>query len=171
MNKIGIDIGRVIIASDTDSSNSFFGDGYLNTPSVSHSLESIKKIVDILSPQNVFLVSKCSTKTEKRTKEWLLFNSFFVETRIHDSNLIFCRKRSEKYQICLDNKINIFIDDRYSVLQCFSSFFQLFLFDPLDDEFDKYSHSTEKSRSNIELVYSWGQVLKHFLVGRSCLHE
>jgi hypothetical protein len=77
--RIGIDIGNVIIGGGGDDTQ-FFGDNYLDTPQVDGAFEAIRQIID--AGHEVFLVSKCSPKTQMRTTAWLRFWNFYAQTGV-----------------------------------------------------------------------------------------
>ena len=80
-------------------------------------IEAIKILIAEFGKENVFILSKCGSNVEKKSREWLDHTEFFEKTGFDNSNLLFCKERSEKASICKNYKINIFIDDRMDVLQ------------------------------------------------------
>ena len=156
-SKIGIDIGRVIIAGDTDQPNTFFSRDFLQAPAVQASIPAIARIALRHGPKNVFLVSKCGEATAERTLLWLHHQNFFVLTGIAPDQVFFCRERHEKQSICERLGIEVFIDDRFTVLQHLLHLKQLYLFDPTEVELEKYTHVKRKLR-NVKLVRSWKEL-------------
>lgn len=159
MNRIGIDVGGVIIESDTDEANSIFSENYLNSPEVINSFSSIKKIVKQFKPENVFLVSKCSSNVQERTKNWLEQKNFFEITNLRRENIHFCLKREEKKIISNKLNLNFFIDDRFTVLKHLANDKDktLFLFKPKKDELGLFLNENIK----LNLVHSWDEIINY----------
>ena len=159
LRKIGVDIGRVIITGDTDEPNQFFGENYLHTPQVEGAFESIRYLVERYDVHNVFLVSKCSLPTEKRTLNWLAYHSFFDKTNIRKEHVFFCRERIGKKAICEENEISCFIDDRFSVLKHLiniNAFEKAILFSPNKEELELFNNS---NRNKVQLVGYYGRTM------------
>ena len=155
--KIGIDIGRVIIGGDTDKPDQFFSKDYLNATAVENAFESIKKLVDKYGKENIYLVSKCGESTQKKTLLWLEHTRFFEITGMHESNVYFCEERWQKSLICDEHGINIFIDDRYSVLEHLTNLHQLYLFNPNESELKRFNQL--KDKKHIKLVMDWKELM------------
>jgi hypothetical protein len=101
IEKIGVDIGGVIIASvEADADTSFFGDNYLQTPEVPDAIT----ILGHLNTQgrfagNVHLVSKAGERTQQRTGEWLIGKGFQARTQIQEESIHFTTTRVGKVAI------------------------------------------------------------------------
>ena len=137
-NRLGIDIGRVIIARDANPSKvdtSFMGsdmEGVLRTPPVHGAFEAISRLVRAFESR-VWLVSKANPSTEEKTRAWLTHQGFFERTGVPTENLRFCRRRSEKADHCRELGITHFIDDRIEVLQALRGIVpHLYLFECAD---------------------------------------
>lgn len=121
--KLGIDIGRVIIAPDpegTRGDTSFIGgsiEDALNTPPYEGMFETVPKLVAHFKGQ-VWLVSKARPRVQEKTRRWLLHHRFYERTGIAEGNLRFCLERPEKADHCRELGITHFIDDRLDVLEC-----------------------------------------------------
>jgi hypothetical protein len=118
--RLGVDIGRVIIAgSSPDGEDTAFFQGGLDnavrTPAVPGALAALAHLSDRFG-RRVWLVSKCSVRSEARSLAWLRHHEFFTGTGIPAGNVRFCRRRSEKAPICAELGITHFIDDRAEVL-------------------------------------------------------
>jgi hypothetical protein len=162
MKRIGIDVGRVIIAGDTDKEdNLFFSPKFLQATQVKNAFKCIKKIVEKVHAENVFLVSKCGRQTEQRTLKWLEYNEFYRETGIKNENIHFCRERKEKKEICSLFGISVFIDDRFSVLEHLEELDSLYLFNPIEEE--KINYNLQADKQKITIVYSWKEVVTSLL--------
>ncbi len=161
--KIGIDIGRVIIAGDTDEHSSFFSKNYLEAPAVAGAFESITRLAQAYGPENLYLVSKCGERTAARTVEWLQHQRFHETTGIPPEHVFFCRKRHEKRGICLEHGITAFIDDRFSVLGHLTDFEALFLFQPGDEELALYKASRREVKATMQVVRDWNTILRQLL--------
>ncbi|MCU0446363.1 MAG: hypothetical protein MUE85_15760 [Microscillaceae bacterium] len=157
--RIGIDIGRVIIAGDTDAPNLFFSQHYLQAPAVEGAIAAIQKLAEVYEPENIFLVSKCGETTEQRTMAWLEAQDFFKLTGIAVENVYFCRERAEKRLICEDLDIKVFIDDRFTVLQHLDKLQKLFLFNPIAPELAKYDKWLLPPKKHIRVVENWSEIL------------
>lgn len=155
---IGIDIGRVIISGDTDIENQFFSQQYLEVPAVENAFESIAELIEKYKAENVYLVSKCSEKTQVKTLNWLEYKGFFHQTNFLRSNLWFCRDRKDKKEICENNQIKKFIDDRFSVLLHLLELEELYLFNPSEEELKKYNDYDKKE--NVQVIRTWAEVLE-----------
>jgi hypothetical protein len=157
--KIGIDIGRVIIAGDTDTANLFFSQKYLEAPAVEGAISAIQKLAEVYAPQNIYLVSKCGETTEKRSLAWLEAQGFYAQTGLDAENVKFCRERPQKRLICEEYEIKTFIDDRFTVLQHLDNLQKLFLFNPIETELAKYQKSFLPLKKHISLVETWQEIL------------
>jgi hypothetical protein len=119
MNRLGIDIGRVIIdGSSGPGDTSFFtGDtaAMLRTPAVPGAFEAIARLVPLFSGQ-AWLVSKCGSRVQRRSLEWLSHHRFFELTGIAEGNVRFCLRRPDKAIHCADLAITHFIDDKPDVI-------------------------------------------------------
>jgi hypothetical protein len=130
--RLGIDIGRVIVAGDgipdatdtfeaskpgRDHDTAFFeGDeaAMLATPEVPDALESIAALVSIFGGR-VWLVSKCGPRVEARTLRWLAGHDFYARTGVPRQHVRFCRARAEKRLHCAELGLTHFVDDRPDV--------------------------------------------------------
>jgi hypothetical protein len=64
----------------------------------------------------VWLVSKCGHKVERRSRRWLEHHRFYDKTGLSPDHLRFCRDRKHKAPICRELGIQFFVDDRADVL-------------------------------------------------------
>lgn len=120
-NRIGIDIGRVIIGPviGGKADTSFLGTSLekaLVTPPSPHAFEQIAKLVDLFEG-NAWLVSKCGPSVQRKTKAWLRHWGFYQATGLAEGNVRFCLERPQKAHHCKQLKITHFIDDRLDVLE------------------------------------------------------
>jgi len=125
---------------------------------VKKSFSSIRKTVELYKPDNIYLVSKCGEIIQSRTLEWLHKNNFFSETGVLESNIEFCLERKDKKGICEKFEIDIFIDDRFSVLIHLLNLKRLILFRPNEIELNEYSKFTKTKK--ITVVSSWEEILE-----------
>jgi len=110
--RVGIDIGGVIISSEKGQQDtSFFGANFLATPMVKDCTTVIRRIVDLIGSQNVFLISKAGQGTAKKTIEWMKNKRFLENSGIEESRILFCLNREDKGPLCRNNGITLFIDD------------------------------------------------------------
>lgn len=161
--KIGIDIGRVIIAGDTDEHSLFFSKNYLDAPAVTGAFESIARLAKAFGPENLYLVSKCGENTATRTMEWLQHQRFHEITGITPEQVFFCRKRHEKRGICLEHGITVFVDDRYTVLEHLTDFEALFFFQPEGKELQLFKAARKEFKMKIKPVADWNTILRVLL--------
>ena len=125
---------------------------------VQNSFSSIRKIVDLYNSENVYLVSKCGESVQKRTREWLNKYDFFSQTGVLESNIEFCLERKDKKGICEKLDIDIFIDDRFSVLVHLLDLEKLILFNPNEIELTEFNNFDKKEKFNI--VSNWEEILE-----------
>jgi|SRR3989344_80311 len=117
MNRLGVDIGGVIIDRANDQTDtSFFGDNYLSTTATPGVFEALRDIRDQVFGDNIWLVSKCRYKTQERTLRWLAHNDLYDRTGIIPENVRFTTTRIGKVAIALDLGLTHFVDDRLDVL-------------------------------------------------------
>jgi len=159
--KIGIDIGGVIIAQDTDEPDLFFTEAFLNAKTFLDCFETIKHLVQSLGCENVFIISKCGESIQKKSREWLEHKNFFNITGFDPNNIYFCLERQEKAKIADKLGLTVFIDDRYTVLQYMLNSTQLnrlILFCPNSKE-----EELSKNNPNDKIIQmqSWKEVLNY----------
>ncbi len=122
MHKLGIDIGRVIMApTDTDgrADTSFLSGGHdaaMRTPPSEGAFACIRELVEIFEGR-IWLVSKCGDRIQKRSKDWLRFQDFYRQTGVPRTHLRFCKRRQDKRIHANQLKLTHFIDDRIDVLR------------------------------------------------------
>ena len=118
MNRLGIDIGRVIIdGSSGPGDTSFFsGDiaAMLRTPAVPGAFEAIARLVRLFD--ETWLVSKCGPRVQQRSLEWLAHHRFWERTGVAEGNVRFCLRRPQKAIHCAELGITHFIDDKPDVI-------------------------------------------------------
>lgn len=118
--RLGIDIGRVIITpGDDNADTSFLRDSIqdaLNTPPYPDAFEAIRSLESHFEGR-VWLVSKAGLTTQEKTRLWLEHHRFYEETGVKRENLRFCRKRHEKAIHSEELGLTHFIDDRLDVLR------------------------------------------------------
>jgi hypothetical protein len=118
--RLGVDIGRVIIAGSSHPSgaDTAFFDGneaaLLATPEVAGSVEAIGRLVEHFDGR-VWLVSKCGRRVQERTLRWLDGHEFYDRTGLDRRQLRFCLARADKRGHCIDLGLTHFIDDRKDV--------------------------------------------------------
>lgn len=110
--RIGIDIGNVIIGGGGDDT-SFFSDGFLNTPEIEDAFSCVGWLNTYYE---VWLLSKCGQATEEKTLLWLEDRSFHELTGVPAERILFCRKRPQKAPIAVEHEFKVFIDDREDII-------------------------------------------------------
>jgi hypothetical protein len=156
MNKLGIDVGGVIIdrKRNDSSDTSLFGPNYLQAHAVPGAFQTIQKLHEIFGDQ-VYIVSKCGQNIERKTREWMEANRFHDETGVPKEQLRFCRSRADKAPICEELEITHFIDDKLEVLSYLDTVPNKFLFDPSLNEIATWKQHLPK----VQIVESWAEVL------------
>ncbi len=118
--KLGIDIGRVLIApEEVDGADTSFIGGSLadalKTPPYESMFDAVAPLVEKFEGR-VWLVSKCGPSVQAKSRAWLQHHRFFGRTGIAPANLRFCLQRPQKADHCRELGITHFIDDRSDVL-------------------------------------------------------
>lgn len=116
-NRIGIDIGRVIINGDGQDTN-FLGvslEEAMKAPAMPWAFDSIERIVRRFDGR-AWLVSKCGESVARKSIQWLAHHGFWKHVGMDPDRIRFCRKRPEKAIICRELEITHFVDDRQDVL-------------------------------------------------------
>ncbi|MBX3227403.1 MAG: hypothetical protein KIT84_13700 [Labilithrix sp.] len=118
---LGVDIGRVIIEGDGPDTNFVGGSeaDAMRAPAVPGAIEALTRLCRRFEGR-VWLVSKCGSKVQQRTRQWLDRTRFFQTTGIPYGHVRFCRDRKDKAPICAELGIGLFVDDRLDVLQAMS---------------------------------------------------
>lgn len=112
--RIGIDIMGVILPKAIETGTF---EEFMACSALPGAIESIKKLVDIYKPENVYIISRCPEFAEKGIMRWFDEHNFFNETNFNRSNIYFCREQAEKAPIAKQLNISYFIDDKISVLE------------------------------------------------------
>lgn len=101
----------------TGEDTSFFDgdlDAMVRTPPVDGVFDVLPALVGRFA--EVWLVSKCGERTQRRTELWLAHHRFFERTGIEPDHVRFCRRRADKAVHCRELGITHFVDDRRDVL-------------------------------------------------------
>jgi hypothetical protein len=120
--KLGIDIGRVLIAPEakgTKGDTSFIGGSLeqaLQTPPYDGMFDVVPELARRFGGR-VWLVSKCGPRVQEKSRRWLEHHRFFERTGIPADNLRFCLERPQKALHCRELGLTHFIDDRADVLE------------------------------------------------------
>jgi hypothetical protein len=112
--RLGVDIGRVIIDGGGSGDTSFFGGDttrMLATPAVPDVVEALARLVPRFGGR-VWLISKCGPRIQRRSQQWLDAHRFAERTGIPRANIRFCLQRPEKAIHCADLGITHFVDDK-----------------------------------------------------------
>jgi len=88
----------------------------LSTPAEPGSIAALREICNAANG-NVWIVSKCGPRIERRTRLWLAHHDIFEKTGLAADHLRFCRERREKRGHCRELAITHFVDDRLDVLE------------------------------------------------------
>lgn len=120
--RIGIDFGRVIMGAarpDGSADTSFLSGSEaraLETAAEPGALGVLRELCRAAGG-NVWIVSKCGPRIERRTRRWLEHHEVFERTGLDPAHLRFCRERREKRVHCRELGITHFVDDRRDVLE------------------------------------------------------
>jgi hypothetical protein len=117
--RLGVDIGRVIIGGGVvpGSSDTQFFNGdtarMLATPAIAGAFDTLARLVPRFG--QVWLVSKCGERVQRRTRQWLDHHDFATRTGIPRDHLRFCLRRPDKAIHCAELRITHFVDDKLDV--------------------------------------------------------
>lgn len=148
-------------ARTNDSDTSLFGPDYLEAKAVEGAFDGVRALVEGRFLKNVYLVSKCGSETQRRTRRWLEYHDFFASTGVPANHVQFCLQREGKVPICRRLGVTHFVDDRLEILGYLADagVGNLFLFDPLDSEVKQHSaHLSKVNRTD-----DWESLLKALL--------
>ncbi len=159
--RLGIDIGRVIIAGDGipdatgtfvaskpggDHDTAFFeGDeaAMLATPEMPGAFDSIAALFPLFGGR-VWLVSKCGPRVQARTLRWLSGHDFCGRTGVPPEHVRFCRARAEKRLHCAELGLTHFVDDRPDVHEAIHDIVEYqYLFGPQSGPAPAYTISVD----------------------------
>jgi hypothetical protein len=93
--RLGLDIGRVLIAPDDPSSpddTSFLGstiEDAVRTPPCAGVFDVVPEVVSRFDGR-VWLISKCGPRVQEKTRRWLAHHQFFERTGVDPTHLCFC---------------------------------------------------------------------------------
>jgi hypothetical protein len=154
--RLGIDIGRVIIEGDRPGGDTnFIGGGIddvLATPAIEGAFDTIARLTEQFAGQ-VWLVSKCGKRMEEKTRIWLDHFRFFEVTRIPREHVRFCRERPQKRDHAAELGLTHFIDDRADVLEHLRGLVpHLFLFGPQREPAPEWARSVADWREAEEAI-------------------
>jgi hypothetical protein len=117
--RLGLDFGDTIVTANNQAGKALKmseDPKYLNRQEMPDAITSIARLVSIFTPQDVFIVSRCSLIGEQKIMAWLYYHNFWEQTGVLRENIRFCRERHEKGPICQKLGITHFVDDRLEVL-------------------------------------------------------
>ena len=137
MNKLGVDIGGVIIDRLNDNEDtSLFGDNFLEATPVPDAFDSLAELNHSEQFEGrLWLVSKCGQRIQERTRLWLEHNDFYDQTGISRENVHFTPTREGKVPIARSLQLTHFVDDRLEILRYVSECVEnLYLFNPEHSE-------------------------------------
>lgn len=146
MQKIGIDVGGVILEYDTH----FSSKRETNPKFVENSLETIS---ELNTKYELFIISYCNEITETKIRS-ILKNS---KIQIPENKWIFTRTKSEKADVCLQYSIDLLIDDTYQVHQalfCKCPFVKRVWFNPNLNSHPHHEHIVVNNWNDIRTLLS-----------------
>lgn len=151
---VGIDIGNVILKSDTDTSKS----KKLSQSLVPGAIDSIAELVKRYGSESIWLVSKCFARMQMQSRIALEQNDFFSKTGADPYRVAFCVNRGDKAPICKQLHVTHFIDDRLEILGTLSSVEYKYAFAPRGRDLQKFGNYLGDTIH----VQSWNEVLEQW---------
>lgn len=140
---IGYDLGRTIKGPTKNDYNKAFPDA----------LEVIAKLSKRYS--NSYIISRVNSEQRERAIKWLIDEDFYNKTGIKQENVYFCFDRRDKHLFVKALDINVFIDDRYDVLEPMGDKVTKLLFNPNEIDLNKFYNT---KLENFLLVMNWKQI-------------
>ena len=136
----------------------------MEAPASPYVFEGLKKLVDEVFGERVYIVSMCGPKTQQKTREWLEHHNFYDRTGISREHVHFCLERRAKAPICQRLGVTTFIDDKLEVHQHLyeAGIQELYLFNPDPNEvaqFQAYSR-------HVQQVNDWQEVVEKIIKSR-----
>lgn len=156
---LGVDCGGVIIGRSCKIS--------LYPPKVSpwspfpHAFEVLKELKEKRFGDNIFVVSHVYFLGQTTISFWLWRHGFCKDSGISKDRIHFCRKRSDKVDICIRLGITHFIDDHSEVLEYLheAGVSNLYLFEGRPKEMAPRLNILE----HVRRVESWLQIRRELL--------
>ncbi|MDR3548566.1 MAG: hypothetical protein P4M11_09950 [Candidatus Pacebacteria bacterium] len=140
-----------------------YNERYSSIPATAGVFESLKYLNDARFAGAIFLISKCNPWAQEKILIWLQDNDFYKKTGISEKNVLFCRERHEKAEICVAIGVTCFIDDRLEVLAAMESKVpHLFLYEPDQAETDQY----RRFLPMVTVVENWAEVVEQ--IDKTC---
>ncbi|MBI5797462.1 hypothetical protein HZA98_00990 [Candidatus Woesearchaeota archaeon] len=138
---LGVDVGGVIIdTSDGGIENPFFGEDGFVQARVHYFAFSVLKDLNVLFHGQVYVVSKCHSRMERKICAWMEVHDFSRRTGIPFDHIYFCKERNEKAPLCLNLEISDFVDDHLDVLHYLHSVPYKYLFQGHPDDIEEYQN-------------------------------
>jgi hypothetical protein len=147
MNNLGIDLGRTIKGSTSY-------DGVFE-----NAFEVIQKLHSKFD--NIYIISRVNSEQRERALLWFIDTNFFQQTGIDSLNVYFCWDRRDKALFVKALNINVFIDDRPTVLMHMDDGVKKILFNP--SEIDTLGYSDAIVDKNMTIAKNWLEVEKLLL--------
>lgn len=113
VRRIGVDLGGVVINGRAEHADTMFGENYLRTPEVTGAFDALRTLTT--GGHEVFIVSKCGSNVEAKSRHWLDERDFYARTGVRRDAVRFCRKRPQKATIATELCLDAFVDDRWDV--------------------------------------------------------
>jgi hypothetical protein len=170
--KVGFDIGGCIIGhghghpgkvhdmespEDTDLFGADFT--FLTVPPNEGAFQAIATIVDDVGFNNCYVISKCGTFMERKTRTWLEWSDFFSLTGFKRDHVIVCRERRQKAVLAYELGITDFVDDHPEVLSPMIGFIEHpIMYRPHDVPFFDVP-------DQVTVVHDWAEVRNEILKG------
>ena len=119
IHTIAFDLGGVIFSADND----IFSDKYLESELIPGIYQLILHLSQCAQVK-LIIISKAFPKNAKKSREILM--SYGLDKLFN--SIIFCENNNSKFPIAKAMNVNIMIDDKKDVLDCFDSTIKTFLF-------------------------------------------
>ena len=159
---LGVDVGGVIIDRVNDGTDtSFFGRNFLLTTAVPDVFDVLKSLSGRFN--KIVVISKCGQRIQEQSLQWLAHHDFYQRTGIEVTDVHFCRERRDKAGICQRLGVTHFVDDRLEVLGYLTTVSNLFLFQPNDNEVNKFARFLPR----VKRVSSWQEILSDLVPAKT----
>ncbi|MDP1694938.1 MAG: hypothetical protein Q8L34_05350 [Candidatus Woesearchaeota archaeon] len=161
---LGVDVGGVIIASRQRDRDTFFNGNHLEAAASPYVFEGLRRLVNEVFGNEVYIVSKCKPKVQQKTREWLEHHNFYEQTGISRKHVYFCLERRDKLPICQRLGVTTFIDDKLEVHRYLheAGITDLYLFNPDPKEVTQFQTYLQ----HVQQVNDWREVVAGIMNGQ-----
>lgn len=120
--RVGLDVGGVLNQHNNDQSSADSKEWWLKLSSEApDAIESVRRLVELFGPDNVYVISKVGADMQRLTETWLHdVMNICGQTGLRAENIHFCRKRSGrdgKGPLAARLQLSHFVDDNFECLE------------------------------------------------------